>query len=378
MERILNKEAIIDVIYGATLLGGGGGGSLESGIEMLDTYEAAHPNPTLTLVEAEDMAPGAYAAVTAGMGAPQAIVGEDFSPYAINAFQLLQEMAARSGKKLAYSIPVEMGGFNTFVPMLISMSEGIKFVDCDGAGRAVPALETLMLHVNGCDTSPLAMANSLNDRISIELADSRNAVLAEKLGRDVCIEFGMKSGLSGWMVTKEQIKENIVCGSITLAEHIGRVFRAHADKNTVLDTLFAQGIVVGKVVCKGTITDMITETVSGFDVGRVMITDEDGVLWQMDFQNENLLISKIEDGKKIPYMTVPDIICMHTTEAFGDVPAGLPLTNADVKKGMKVAVGAIAVDENWFKTPEENWWGVWVPYMERIGYTDKCIRFKKD
>lgn len=37
MIRKLNEEALINVIWGATLLGGGGGGSLQSGLDMIGT-----------------------------------------------------------------------------------------------------------------------------------------------------------------------------------------------------------------------------------------------------------------------------------------------------------------------------------------------------
>ena len=39
-------------------------------------------------------------------------------------------------------------------------------------------------------TSPIALANGVNDKITVELADSHNAPLAEKIGRDICGEFG--------------------------------------------------------------------------------------------------------------------------------------------------------------------------------------------
>lgn len=45
------------MIWGATLLGGGGGGSLQSGLDMLESYKKAHPDkaPELELITYEDM-----------------------------------------------------------------------------------------------------------------------------------------------------------------------------------------------------------------------------------------------------------------------------------------------------------------------------------
>lgn len=174
-KRILKEEQLIDVIWGATLMGGGGGGAMVGGTDLLDTYKKLHPEKPveLTLLETCDMDPEAYGAVTAGMGAPTVLKNVDFSQYAVNAFNALKEMGAKMDppRKLEYSVPVELGGFNTFCPMLISLLNDIPFIDCDGAGRAVPALDTLLLHINGLDTSPLAMADGKNNKVTI------NAVL---------------------------------------------------------------------------------------------------------------------------------------------------------------------------------------------------------
>ncbi len=381
MSRIMNEESILNVIWGATLLGGGGGGSIESGMELLETYKKNHPDkaPEIELITYDEMEAGTYAAVTAGMGSPQAIVGKDFSVYAQNAFKLLQKVADDEGKVLKYSIPVEMGGFNTFVPMMISLETGLPFVDADGAGRAVPALETLLLNVNGCATSPLAMANDKDDQITIKLADPYDAPLAEKLGRDVCIEFGMLAGLSGWMVSADEIKKLIVDGSVTLAEKIGAIFRGAEEKKHLLKEIDKIESISAKEICEGQVVEVFTDTSGGFDYGRVVV-DGGGQLYKIDFQNENLLLSKEVDGTYVPMMTVPDIICMYCLDANGvdtNVKAGMPLSNADVKEGMQIALGIIKVDKKWFADfgQDMKWWTVWNEYMKNIKYTGENIRF---
>ncbi|MEG0779910.1 MAG: DUF917 domain-containing protein [Oscillospiraceae bacterium] len=376
MKRYLNEDALKDLIWGATLFGGGGGGSLQSGLDMLESYKAAHPGvaPKLELITYDEM--DGLAAVTAGMGSPQAIVGQDFSQYAINAFELLQVMAKREDKALKYCIPVELGGFNTFVPMLISLVKGIPFVDADGAGRAVPALDTLLLHVNGCATSPLAMANDKNDKVTIELSDPHNARLAELLGRDVCVEFGMKSGLSGWMVTADEIRDRIVDGSITIAEKVGHIFRTAADKTDLFAKVKADGCADVKGICTGKVTKIFTDTAGGFDVGYVMVEGDTGT-YKISFQNENLLLSKQDGDKFVPLMTVPDITCMYCIKPTPGsvVLPGMPMSNADVKEGMEVGLGVMKVNHKWFIT-DGTWWNVWADYLAHVDYTGKNIPFE--
>lgn len=161
--QILNEQDIINVMNGAALLAAGGGGCFDDGMILLESFKKNHPDKPITvrLVDVSEMEDGAYAAVVAGMGAPTEGAGKDFTPCAVDAFAEVQRMAAEMGKGVHYTMPVEMGAFNTFVPMLISLMTGLPTLDADAAGRAVPGLDTLLSHINGGATSPLAMADTM-------------------------------------------------------------------------------------------------------------------------------------------------------------------------------------------------------------------------
>ena len=138
--QILNEQDIINVMNGAALLAAGGGGCFDDGMILLESFKKNHPNKPLTvrLVDVSELEDGACAAVVAGMGAPTKGAGKDFTPCAVDAFAEVQRMAAEMGKGVHYTMPVEMGAFNTFVPMLISLMTGLPTLDADAAGRAVP------------------------------------------------------------------------------------------------------------------------------------------------------------------------------------------------------------------------------------------------
>lgn len=377
MGRVLNEQSIKDVIYGATLLGGGGGGSMENGMDLLTKYKELYPDKEVSvkLATYDEMPAGSYAAVTAGMGAPTAIKTVDFSKYAINTFESLQKMAKQMDppRNLEYSLAVEMGGFNTFVPMLISLVNDIPLVDADGAGRAVPALDTLLLHINGCATSPLAMANDKNDQVQINLANPKDAALAEEIGRHICMSFNMMSGLSGWMLSGEEINSNIPTATVSLAEKVGAIIRECIEKGTldkVYDVLNESGVVKARSICTGVASEVKTVQEDGFDRGYVVLTDsaDASVSWKIDFQNENLIIFKQSGGQDVAAVTVPDIICMYNLED------GMPLTNADVKEGMRISLGLIKSNEKWWKNP--NMFDVWRPFLDRVGYKGDMILFE--
>ena len=364
---ILKETDLINVIYGATVLGAGGGGSATGGMDLLKTYKENHPGKPveLTLVDPKEMEDGAYAAITAGMGAPKALIGKDFTPYAVNSYEALADMAADMGRELKYACAVEMGGFNTFVPMLISLLKDIPFIDADGAARAVPALDTLLLHVNGLDTSPLAMADHKNNRLNIELADARDASEAENIGRHICMAFGMIAGLSGWMVTKDQIMEAIGNNTVTYAKSVGECLAKFDGKGNLYDYLRTAGNLPSRAVCTGKITKVETKTAGGFDYGVAIVAGEDGCEYKVLFQNENLVIFK--DGEVL--VTAPEII------SFFDKEARMPLTNADTVEGQYVDIGILKVDERWWKQGEEAINAVWAPYFKNVEYTGKIVRF---
>ena len=76
-------------------------------------------------------------------------------------------MAPRVGKQVVYALPVEMGGFNTLVPMLVAMKNNTGIIDVDGAGRAVPTLNTTLMELNGISPSPVALTDDKENVVDI-------------------------------------------------------------------------------------------------------------------------------------------------------------------------------------------------------------------
>ena len=368
MARILKEKDVREIIVGTTVLGGGGGGSIQGGLDLLEKYKETHKEEIeVNLISADEIKDGAYTAITAGMGSPLALKDKDFTPYVVNSYEALVDMAAKMNppRDLECACAVEMGGFNTFVPMLIAIMKGIPFIDADGAGRAVPALDTLLLHVNGCDTSPLAMADHKNNRVMIELADKRDASEAENVGRNICVAFDMISGLSGWMLTKDEIKNNIANGTVSYAQKIGESIGKFDGTGNVFDFLAAEGFNC-KAAGSGEVTKVEAKIANGFDYGEVHIDGENGEEIKILFQNENLVIYC--NGEVV--MTAPDIICVFDKETK------IPLTNADVKEGQKVDVGLFKVDERWWKTGVENVNNIWKTYFKNVDYAGDIISYK--
>jgi DUF917 family protein len=384
----LYYDDIVDVIRGATLLGGGGGGSMVGGTKMLDGYADANGGKSevkLSMCMPDEMEDGSSAAVTAGMGAPTKIPA-DFSPWALNAFKFYKYVQSFGNNDIQYSMAVEMGGFNTFVPMLVSLKEGIPFLDVDGAARAVPALTTLLLDVNGYDTLPIALADYIegSDSFAKVLLDfpnnARNASMGEIAARDyLSSEMNQIAGLCGWMTKKEEFSpDRLPYGSITRAMKVGKIIRENPAED-VFDKL-AEDVTPAIGFPGYTVVDGNSDAGGGFDGGFVLFHNESaGTYFRYDFQNENLVALYGSDPNSLkPVATVPDIICSFR------VSDKTPLTNADyfdadgnVKKGMDVALGVVKVDDVWWHTGYDNVNRIWKEYMAHVKYDGDIIPFEK-
>ncbi|MDR2043395.1 MAG: DUF917 domain-containing protein [Clostridium sp.] len=387
----LKYDDVRDVIYGATLLGAGGGGSMKFGLKMLEAYVETHGGPDcikVSVCSPKDMDDGAYAAVTAAMGAPTKIPG-DFSPWVLNAFNFYSCVQSFSQRNIQYSMAVELGGFNTFIPMLVSMEKKLSLLDVDGSARAVPALTTLLFNVNGYNTLPIALADYIegsSDFAKVLLdfpKDAQNAALAEDAARAyLSTEMNQIAGLCGWMIKKEDFSaKRLPFGSISLAAAVGNVLRTTPAAD-VFSTLTAQGIVKNKGISGYSVADGSIKTDGGFDKGYVLFYNKSGGnYFRFDFQNETLLVSYGSDPTKLkPLMTAPDIICSFQISDLKD--GNIPLTNADyfddkgnVKKGLEVMLGLIQVSDVWWYSGYNTVNKIWQQYFTNVGYTGDIIQF---
>ncbi|MDR0599417.1 MAG: DUF917 domain-containing protein, partial [Treponema sp.] len=237
----LNEQDILRVIKGAALLASGGGGSVTDGLDLLANYKKRYPGKRIQveLIDTSDMADAACAVVIAGMGAPTKGAHKDFTLCAGASYDEIGRIAVREGKRIGYTMPIEMGGFNTIAPMLVSLARNYPVIDADGAGRAVPGLDTVLVHVNGYETSPLALADEHNNRVEIIMADPRDAAGAQKIAAPIANGyFDGNAGIAGWMLNRSQIEDALPLGTITLAGKIGLLIEKAKTGGAGLEDIF--------------------------------------------------------------------------------------------------------------------------------------------
>ena len=140
MSRVLGKQEIKEVLYGATLLGGGGGGPLQIALDVLEPM--SEDEAKLMIYDLEELEPDDYGVMVATLGSPVAmnsagaeVVLGEAEKYAVEG--IVKELK-KDGKHIKFMYSGEYGGLNTFMPILTAINLRMPFVDVDGEeiGRA--------------------------------------------------------------------------------------------------------------------------------------------------------------------------------------------------------------------------------------------------
>lgn len=367
MAVILKKEDIKNILYGATFLGSGGGGSLADGLRLLEEV-SKEEEIKLELIKPSDMEKETYAASVGGIGAPRAMTESKFGPESIYAFEAMQKLSYFSGKDIQYVMGGELGGFNTMVPMYVAIKKGIPFIDGDGNGRAVPELSTGLQPIHDVLPFPLVVAGGNGDTAAIFIKDHRNHGSAENIARHVSMAHGMSAAFCTWLATGQDIINKLAPDTITACQKIGEaIFNVKNHKSSFEEEV--SKVKKCKEICQGEIIDIQLKTEGGFDFGTTIVKGTgkyEGRTFSIDFKNENLVV---RDESENVYLTVPDMICMIDAEAIE------PITNADTEKGMKIALYGTAASENWWKGGKG--FSNWKHILTKVGYEGGVVKFEE-
>ena len=368
--RKLYEQDIIEILYGATLLGAGGGGSLKQGLDMIQGLKDDGEQIELDLLDVSEMRDDAYAVMVAGLGSPVAMLDPDmprFGPDAVFAYRAFQKAFAAEGKKLEYLYSGEMGGFNTFTPMLVAIlsdkdpAKRIKFVDADGNGRAVPELNTTINAFYDHPPKPMGMGSLYGDEIIVYPTTDHSG---EQIARQMCMLYKMRIGFATWGMNKEEITNILDVGCVTKAQKIGKaILTAKETGSDVMDELKKAFEV--REFCRGTIEKLDLRAEGGFDFGTTVIKGDDGHTYYIDFKNENLIL---RDEKGDTIMTAPEGIGMI------DLNNCFPLTNADAKEGMRVLVTMTPAHPNWWDEDHKAY-TCWLPELKKVGMKGDQVRY---
>lgn len=225
--RKLEKQEIIDLLYGCAVVGTGGGGDLALGLAAIE--EDFRQGKELFLAKPEEVPAGSYVSVPYMCGSPASLdkCGKEYArlpvlgyPESLLAFRTLEEYF---GKPFFGVVATELGGANTAYALHIACQLGLPIIDGDPAGRSVPELQHSSFYVEGIPMAPVAVATQFGDTMIIK--DVVDDMRCEDMIRALAVASGNKIGVADHAVTGEQLRHSIIPHTLSYAMEIGRVLR---------------------------------------------------------------------------------------------------------------------------------------------------------
>lgn len=362
MSMLLTPADLPDLARGAAFLGTGGGGNPYVGRLMVERA-MRDLDRDLELLDLDDVPDDALVVPTAMMGAPTCIVEK--LPEGMEAAASLRRLEAHLGQTAFATMPVEAGGVNSMIPLVVALRLGIPVVDGDGMGRAFPELQHETFHVYGVPGTPMVITNDHGDQVLVTTHDNE---MMEWVARGVTIRMGGVAYIANYPMDGATAKRVSVRGTIGLGLKIGRAIRHARERHVdpfahLVATLQETDYSPARVIFSGKIVEVFRRTSEGFAKGTVRILElepdrgREPEEMRIEFQNENLIA---QAGDRVLAMT-PDLICIL------DAETAEPITTEELRYGQRVKVMGVRVPAI-MRTPEAlkvwgpEYFGFEVPY----------------
>lgn len=358
--RLIDEEQLGDIARGAGILGTGGGG--DPYIGTLLARNAIREHGPIQVVDVDEVPADGFIIPSAMMGAPTVMVEKlPRGDEVVNAFRKLER---HLGRKATHTMPIEIGGLNSVIPLCLAAQIGVPVIDADMMGRAFPELQMCMPTLSGISAGPMSIAD---DKGNASIIDAISNRWTERLARSQTIDMGCAALIALYPLAADRLAESTIPGSLMRAEEVGRLLRetqeAHGDPiGAVTDYLDGYRLFNGKVV------DVHRRTEAGFARAVVKIEglgDDEGSTLSLQTQNEHLVAER--DGEVLA--SVPDLIMVLDSET------GQAITTEDLRYGFRVTLISAPCDPRW-RTPAglelvgPRYFGYefdYVPIEERVG-----------
>lgn len=341
MQR-LTRQNLEDILFGAVILGAGGGGDIEEGRAMIDA--ALDAGKTFDLVRIDEVPEDALIYTPYLLGTVTPLTADEEKTYDGLTFSdidpLLQayaEFQAHLGQEFYGTTPCELGGSNTAAAFFPAVMNGHKIIDADPAGRAVPEITHSTYYLAGLPAAPIYAVNQFGESFLIDKVkdDQRAETLVRALSQ---VSRNTIAAIDHALPMRD-LRDVLIQGTISKAMHLGQVCREAiaTGQNAALEVARVGG---GAVVFEGTVSSVAYKTDQGFTIGQIALS-HGGQTMQISVKNENMACWC--DGSVLA--TVPDLIC------FFDTHTGAPVANPDVCESQTLAVVILPAPDA-FKSPK--------------------------
>jgi len=337
--RILTEKDVEHLIIGAAILGTGGGGNPEEGLDLLkkDIKEGRR----LAIVSLDEVPNDALIVCPyfCGSIAPSKKKGKTVvfkDPMAV----AFEKMEKHLGKKVFATIAVELGGMNTAIPLHVASMMKLPLLDGDYLGRSAPELLHSSANIFGVPLLP-----------SVAVSESGNIVVIERYAdlyeyedmvRSLSVVAGGFVAVIDTPIDGSVAKKVIIKDTVSKCIEVGKTLKeANMTGQDPIVKLVKR--LNGVLLFKGLVKNYGWEDKEGFLYGEATyegIGKWKGHELKIWIKNENIVAWK--DGKVVA--TAPDLICVVNENGYA-------ITNAELKEGMKAVVIGARAPEVWL-TPK--------------------------
>lgn len=311
-------ELLEAAVLGGCVLGGGGGGSMEKGYRTAKLGLELAP---ITLIDPEDLSDDAVLINVSNVGAPSAVEAwVDPMDYG----RVITILCEKIGVLPGGIITNEAGGGATVNGWLQSALLGIPLVDAPCNGRAHPTgvMGSMGLHkLPGYQSVQAAAGGKQGSRVEMTARGSLSS--AARLVREAAVEAGGLVAVARNPVDCGYAKEHGACQSVRQAIELGQAMLSAREKGAAAILNSVCDFLKGTILATGTVDQMKLDCSGGFDTGTIQIGDIELTFW-------NEYMTAEQGGNRIA--TFPDLIMTF------DASTGLPVTSAEMRRGMTAAV----------------------------------------
>ncbi len=322
--KVLSQQEVQDILVGCTILGTGGGGSLDEGLESVRiAFEKGYEFKLLSFDEVNDEKYYINPYFCGSISPSEE--KKEISNELVSAVEALENYM---GVNFDGIVSIEYGGGNTGQAMAAAAEMGKYMVDCDGAGRAVPELQFSTYFITNKPIYPFAVATKFGD-VGI-FPKVKDDARAEALSRFMAVGSEGSVGMADHPIKGNLLKESVIPNALSYAGKVGKAQREAIlnGSDPIEEIIHAAD---GHILFEGVVTEANWGKKDGFTVGTTFL---DGINYfdsdnfKVWYKNENMISWK--NGK--PFVTCPDLICVV------DNKTGYPITNPNCKVGDKVTV----------------------------------------
>lgn len=314
-------ECLEALVYGGSILGGGGGGLLNEGIKTVRlALELGKPE----IIPLEQVPPDESVVMVATVGSP---ARKDRFVKAMDFVQSAKKLIDACSDRVSGIITNEMGGRASANGLIQSAVLGLPVIDAPANGRAHPLglMGSLGLHTDLNYSSLQAACGGNPDHgHHLELLVSGELSHCDALIREASIHAGGLVAVARNPVRASWLATHAAVGAMEFAINLGFNYLNSLTKKGNFAAEKVALYLGGEVLAKSKVTSFDLKTQGGFDVGTMIL--ESG--HKFTFCNEYITAEK--DGARL--YTFPDLI---TTL---DARSNLPINTAEVYVGMSLVV----------------------------------------